>query len=54
MNSGKFFAAAASGSTKSNQRPVRDGWPDWMERNREAVHVPVRPPSDQKDRPKGK
>lgn len=28
------------------QRVVREQWPDWMRRNRDSVHVPVRSESD--------
>jgi hypothetical protein len=26
------------------ERIIREDWPDWLRRNRDAVHVPVRAP----------
>jgi hypothetical protein len=28
------------------RRTIREDWPDWMRRNRDAVHVPARPQKD--------
>ncbi len=24
------------------QRSIKEDWPDWMRRNRDAVHIPIR------------
>jgi hypothetical protein len=26
------------------ERSIKEDWPDWMRRNRDAVHVPIRAP----------
>jgi hypothetical protein len=26
------------------QRSIREDWPEWMRRNRDAVHIPIRTP----------